>query len=340
MDKKSVLLLDGMNNFKRCFVAFPNVNVNGEHVGAYKGFLSTLAKILREIRPHRCIIVFDGANGTKRRKKIYEDYKADRKPMSRKQLNRNHDFNEDIEDSQANQMIMLLDTLSLLPVTVIQEDGVEADDVIAYLTQQYTNKDWNVTIGSTDKDFYHLIDDNVSVYNLIKKRTFNHSIFIKEYNHTPKNWLIRRLFVVDGKDDNIGGIKGIGKKTIEKVLPFLTDTTIQINIDDIKRFIDMQVSSMDDANKLKKHFINIQENFSILERNKQLMDLTLLDFSVNIKLSINSQIKARINTYDVSKLVKMFTGLQMRFEYDTYQWINMSFLKLNQYAKSFNSKCR
>ena len=335
--ENKILLLDGMNNFKRCFVAFPNVNSDGEHIGAFRGFILTLANILQEVKPDRCIIIFDGADSTKRRKRIYENYKADRKPMTRKQLNRNIEFNENIEESQAKQMIMLLDTLSLLPITIIQENDIEADDAIAYITQKYANDNWNVTIGSTDKDFYHLISDKVSVYNLVKKQLFDYDKFIDTYNHTPQNWLYRRLFVVDGKDDNIDGIKGIGKKTIEKVLPFLTDKTLQFTLDNIKAFVTQKADDLDDKDKNKKHFVNIKENFDILERNKKLMDLTLLDFPTRIKLSINSQLKASINLLSIGKLINDLGKYNIKFTHNMYSWIQTSFIKLNMFAKKHNS---
>lgn len=335
--EKKILLLDGMNNFKRCFVAFPTVDTNGEHIGAYRGFILTLANILQEVRPDRCIIIFDGADSTKRRKRLYENYKADRKPMTRKQLNRNVDFNEDIDKSQVKQMLMLLDTLSLLPITIIQENDIEADDAIAYITQKFENDNWNVTIGSTDKDFYHLISDKVSVYNLVKKQLFNYDKFVSTYNHTPRNWLYRRLFVVDGKDDNIDGVKGIGKKTLEKVLPFLSDKTLKFTLDDIKSFVTQKSETLDDKDKNKKHFIKISENFNILERNLQLMDLTLLDFPTRIKLNINRQLNANINLLSIGKLITDLGKYNIKFTHNMYAWIQTSFLKLNMFAKKHNS---
>ena len=56
----------------------PSTNEDGEHIGGITGFLYSIGKCVRDFKPSRCIIVFDGVGGSKRRKKIYKDYKGNR----------------------------------------------------------------------------------------------------------------------------------------------------------------------------------------------------------------------------------------------------------------------
>ena len=70
-----IMIFDGLNTFIRSFSATPSTNEDGEHIGGITGFLYSIGKCVRDFKPSRCIIVFDGVGGSKRRKKIYKDYK-------------------------------------------------------------------------------------------------------------------------------------------------------------------------------------------------------------------------------------------------------------------------
>ena len=73
-----ILLVDGTNNFIRCWTVVPTLNDNGEHVGGISGFLTSLGYAIKMLRPTRVIIVFDGKGGSLRRKQIYPEYKEKR----------------------------------------------------------------------------------------------------------------------------------------------------------------------------------------------------------------------------------------------------------------------
>ena len=73
-----ILILDGLNTFIRVFSAVPALNDDGDHIGGVTGFLRSIAANIRLLKPTRVIICFDGKGGSKRRKKIYPEYKANR----------------------------------------------------------------------------------------------------------------------------------------------------------------------------------------------------------------------------------------------------------------------
>ena len=62
-----VLVIDGLNNFIRCFSAIPMMSDNGYHVGGMIGFLRSLSYIMKLIQPTRILIVFDGKGGSQKR---------------------------------------------------------------------------------------------------------------------------------------------------------------------------------------------------------------------------------------------------------------------------------
>ena len=73
-----VLFVDGLNTFIRSWSVVPTMNTHGDHVGGVTGFLRSVGYAVREINPTRVIVVFDGRDGAKRRRKIYSEYKAQR----------------------------------------------------------------------------------------------------------------------------------------------------------------------------------------------------------------------------------------------------------------------
>ena len=145
-----VLVIDGLNNFIRCFSAIPMMSDNGYHIGGLIGFLRSLSYIIKLIRPTRILIVFDGKGGSQKRKKLFPEYKAGRAFKSK--LNRRVEFTKEGDErtSMVQQMSRLMEYLDCLPVQTFSLDNVEADDVISYVANK--GNFTRCTIMSTDKD--------------------------------------------------------------------------------------------------------------------------------------------------------------------------------------------
>ena len=96
-----IMVFDGLNCFIRAFGATPSTNEDGEHIGGITGFLYSIGKAVRDFKPSRCVIVFDGVGGSARRKKIYKDYKGNRANKTRL---RRHDHQQfaTIEDERSS----------------------------------------------------------------------------------------------------------------------------------------------------------------------------------------------------------------------------------------------
>ena len=76
---EKVLIIDGLNTFIRVFSVIPTTNDDGIHVGGIVGFLRSVGYTINMIRPTRTIVVFDGKGGSTRRRKIYPEYKQNRR---------------------------------------------------------------------------------------------------------------------------------------------------------------------------------------------------------------------------------------------------------------------
>jgi len=162
-----VLLVDGLNNFIRAWSASPATNSDGAHIGGMLGFLQSIGYSVRTLLPTRVIIVFDGPGGSQRRRKLYAEYKGNRKPPKRPNRFKGLDL-EDDGLSLRRQMGRLLEYLNNLPVSVVTVDNIEADDSIAYITKSILT-DSRITIMSSDKDFLQLVNDTTSVWSPTKR---------------------------------------------------------------------------------------------------------------------------------------------------------------------------
>jgi len=260
-----VLLIDAMNLFIRNYAAVPSMDDDGNHIGGMVGFLKSLGLAIRTFKPSRTIIVFDGKGGSQRRRKIFPQYKQNRKPPVR--LNRAYDLTTDEQEKQNMkwQLITLIELLECLPVTIMALDNVEADDVIAYLTQLITEVGGESIIYSTDKDFFQLASDNVIVYNPVKKKTFTQEQILEDFGIHPKHFHLYRALDGD-KSDNIDGVKGVGTKSLVKYVPEIGNPDTEITIDFIRK-------KYADEKKPPKIVTNILNNLDVVERNLQLMNL-------------------------------------------------------------------
>ena len=81
----SILIIDGMNTFIRNFIVVPSMDTNGEPNGGVIGFLRSLKFLIREFKPSKVVIVWDGEGGSKKRRNIYIDYKSGRKPRTNRE---------------------------------------------------------------------------------------------------------------------------------------------------------------------------------------------------------------------------------------------------------------
>ena len=213
-----ILISDGLNLYLRAYCATPTLNANGIHIGGISGFLTSLGYAIKNLNPTRVIIVFDGKGGSKKRKKLYPDYKANRSP-TRKYNRAVTTVVDDEQKSMIAQLNRLSEYLEYLPVTILSVDNVEADDVIAYIATDVCN-DSDINIMSTDKDFLQLVDDRISVWSPTKKRLYGAHKVLEDYGIPVHNFLTYKLLDGD-RSDNIPGVKGAGLKTLQKRLPML-----------------------------------------------------------------------------------------------------------------------
>jgi len=298
------------------------MNDDGEHIAGITSVLKSIGFAIKQTKPTRVIVVFDGKGGARTRQKVFKGYKANR-GKNKLRVNRQYTdmlTKEDERESMKRQYKWLADTLDVLPVTTMIYDGVEADDVMGYIASQLVKEDEQAVVMSTDKDFLQLVSDTTIVWSPTKKKIYNTESLKEEFGIEAKNILLYRT--LDGDDsDEIPGIKGLGIKTLLKRIPEFTGD-VKLSMDDLFRLCEeKQVEK-----KPIKLYNDILSARPQLEMNERLMQLYDPEISGTIKMNILSQ-------YDepVKSLNKLdFMKVCMKYKIiDTFgnmsDWLNMTY---------------
>ncbi len=201
MHPPKVLLVDGNAIIHRSFHALPPLTAkDGTMVNAVYGFATALLKALKDIKPTHVAVAFD-MRGPTFRDAIYDQYKATRVKAA-----------QELYD----QIPLAHDLVAAFGFPVVEQEGVEADDVIGTLSHRLAKEKAHVVILTGDMDTMQLVSKNVSVYSL--RKGLNDTVL-----YTPKDVEARYGFgpedIIDYKalrgdpSDNIPGVKGVGEKT-------------------------------------------------------------------------------------------------------------------------------
>ena len=251
-------------------------NDDGEHVGGFYGSLNALQSYINKFSPSECIIAWEGAGSSQKRRKKLEDYKRGRKMVG---MRRGFETSDETEkEAFARQLGALKEAMEFLPLKQVAVQYLEADDVIAYMCKN-TIRDRKKIIVSTDRDYLQLVDENTSVFRPVKTKTNKQGEFIdlewmhqKENIHPPNYALLKA--VVGDKSDNIQGVKGIGEKTARNQIHLLWDNKGY----DAGEFIDWAKGRSE--KKYQKYIENeklIKLNYSIVQLQELEISMTAID---------------------------------------------------------------
>jgi len=290
------LLIDGLNLFFRNFSAINTVNSNGVHVGGLGGFFRSLGSLIRTIQPTQVYVIFDGTNSSNNRKNIIPEYKSGRN-ITRVTKHELFDNLEEEDESKISQIVRIIQYLQTLPVKTISFPGVEADDVIAYLSSTLPiNSDDRAFIVSSDKDYLQLVTEKVIVYRPTEQEYYTTDTVKENFGVTPNNFILYKLLMGDNSD-GITGIKGLGPKGLFKRFPELAK--YDLSFDDL---LDIAES------KLKEHIIyaRVLHDVPDLENKYKIMDLSNPMISDDDKLKISKLTKNLPLNFYPEEFIRMY----------------------------------
>ncbi len=198
-----LLLVDGHSIMNRAFYGVPELtNHEGLHTNAVYGFLNIVFKVVDEERPDFFAVAFDRKEPTFRHE-MYKEYKGTRKPMPA-------ELHE--------QIPMMKEMLTAMGIRIIEQPGLEADDIIGTLSLMAQEQGYAVTVLSGDRDLLQLASDTtlIRVPKTKAGGTVMEDYYAKDvveaYGLTPAQFMEAKALQGDSSD-NIPGLPGVGEKT-------------------------------------------------------------------------------------------------------------------------------
>lgn len=151
-------------------------------------FLQSLLKIIKDNNyDYKVVCLFDKGSWRYRPKSKFTDYKSDRV----------YDNTYQTCWDAINNVIPLLRSIG---ITTIQVDGLEADDLGYY----YSNNSTNSIIYSYDEDWHQSITPTNTIYKANTKTSFTYSDLIKEHITEPRDFAITKA--INGGHDNLKSV--------------------------------------------------------------------------------------------------------------------------------------
>jgi len=291
---KRVMIIDAMSQYLRNYIVNPSLSTNGAPLGGLKGFLATLQKLSREIKPDAILVIWDGPGGSRRRRQQNKNYKEGRKPI---RINRQTDMTEEqLINNQAWQMLRLMEYLNELPVVQLRFDEVEADDVIAYTTQIDKFKGWEKVVVSSDKDFLQLCDGETVLFRPIQKKVHTKLNIVEDFDIHPTNFAMARAIAGDASD-NLKGVPRAGLKSIAKNFKFLREAK-EATFQEIFDFC------LDTESKAK-FFTNVLSHRDVIIGNYKLMQLANPSLSRQCKDKVHYALDNFEFDYNKTEILRM-----------------------------------
>ena len=202
-----VYLIDGSGYIFRAFHALPPLTrpSDGLPVGAVHGFCAMLWKLLQDSRksggPTHLAVIFDYSEKTFRNE-IYQDYKAHRPPAP---------------EELVPQFPLIRDAVKAFNIACLEQDGFEADDLIATYARQVVAAGGDVTVVSSDKDLMQLVKPGIVMLDTMKNKTIGPDEVRERFGVTPDKVIDVQALAGDSTD-NVPGVPGIGVKTAAELI--------------------------------------------------------------------------------------------------------------------------
>jgi DNA polymerase-1 len=201
-------LVDGSSYIFRAYHRLPPLtNRHGQPAGAVYGYTAMLWKLAQGLEqadgPTHMAVILDASEQT-HRNQMYDQYKANRPPAP-----------EDL----IPQFPLIRVATRAFSIPCIEEDGLEADDIIACYVMAATKAGWRVTIVSSDKDLMQLIDEaaGVDMLDTMNDRRIGVAQVVEKFGVGPDK-VGDVLALMGDSVDNVPGVPGIGPKTASQLI--------------------------------------------------------------------------------------------------------------------------
>lgn len=302
------VLIDGHSILYRAFYGVPDLtNSEGLHTNAVYGFLNIMFKILEEEAPDYLAVAFD-VNAPTFRHEIYKEYKGTRKPMP-----------EELRE----QAPVLKEVLAAMGIRIMEQAGLEADDILGTLAKRAEKEGKAVSLVSGDRDLLQIATDEIKVR---IPKTKGGKTEIEDYYaaDVEKKYQVNPLQFIDLKAlmgdtaDNIPGVPKVGEKTATELMTrFGSLDNLYDHVEEVtKKAIRESLIQNKELAYLSRTLatINVESPFEFSLEEAKVHDFYTQEAYVLLKKlgfkSLLSRFEKGVSNDGVTKKFRMATGLE------------------------------
>lgn len=223
---EKLVLIDGHSILNRAFFGIPDLtNAEGFHTNAIYGFLNIMFRILEEEKPQYLAVAFD-VHAPTFHHEMYPEYKGTRKPMA---------------DELREQVPVMKEMLRAMNIAVVEQAGLEADDILGTLAKKAEAEGMDVALVSGDRDLLQIATEHIMIRIPKTKRggteieNYYAADVEKAWQLSPKRFIELKALMGD-TSDNIPGVPKVGEKTAtELMLAYGSIDGIYEHLEEIKK---------------------------------------------------------------------------------------------------------
>lgn len=287
-------MIDGHSILNRAFYGVPDLsNAEGLHTNAIHGFLNILFKILEEEKPEYLAVAFD-VHAPTFRHELYDAYKGTRKPMP---------------EELRGQVPVMKDVLRAMNIVIVEQAGLEADDILGTLAKRAERDGMAVSLVSGDRDLLQIATDRIKIRIPKTKRNGTeiedyYAADVREaYQVTPEQFIDVKALMGDTAD-NIPGVPKVGEKTATAlIVEYGSLDNLYAHVEEVSR------------KAIKESLI----------QNKALADLsrTLATIKTDCELELDYE-AARTGDYDTPEAYALFKKLEFKSMLSRFDKVRMA----------------
>ncbi|GAB3601815.1 DNA polymerase I [Microbacterium aureliae] len=253
--KPTLLVVDGHSLAYRAFYALPVDNFStkdGQHTNGIYGFLAMLVNLIKAEKPTHLAVAFDTSRQSFRTRE-YSEYKANR---------------SETPAEFKGQIPLLQECLAAMNITVLAQEDIEADDILATLATQGAAEGYDVLVCSGDRDTIQLVTDDITllypnVQGVSQLKRYDPAAVVEKYGLPPAQYPDIAALVGE-TSDNLPGVPKVGEKTAVKWLTqFGSLEELLRRADEIKGVV---------GGNLREHLDDVRRNRAL---NRLLTDVEL-----------------------------------------------------------------
>ncbi len=279
--EQTLFLIDAHGFLHRNYHALPKLSTSsGQEVGALYGFVRWLIKLLNEKNPSYVAVCFDSPGGCARRKRLLPTYKANRKKP---------------DDALVSQLQLARDMVRDLGLSVVAKEGIEADDLMAFLALRAQQQQIPSVLVTSDKDVYQFLSEYISIWPSGGKDGLKGPEAAVEKFGVERQFLPDYFAIVGDASDNVPGVAGVGPKTSVELIKTFG------HLEDILRAAQNDDPRMKPA--LAKKLRDQQENALLSKQ------LVVLDPELDMPFTLEDY---RVHTPDPARLAELFERYEFK----------------------------